>query len=207
MPTIFFLTKEFSMNEKVLVIDAPDWNKERLLALGIQKVMTQQRGEIPAEANLMSDVITPVLNKLRSEIATDDMTPEEQHELNELDEVIKGTGEVFSLIGQMREEGGPATFMGLVRYYMTKYKLGVKRVAVATKIDPRRMKILMEDLDGPVPGEMAALSNFFLPKIQAEQARDKAKPSFLEQKRAQKQQRLAEKEARKSPRLVEGEFL
>ena len=160
------------------------------------------------QSEIVSRGLTKVLTSLRDEISTEEMTDEEKADLDDLDEVIQDTGDIFSMIGEMRDAGGPTSYMGLVRLYMQKYKLGVKRVALATGIDPRRLKGLLDERDGPVPGEMSALSQYMLPKILNDKShvKDKA-PSFLEKKRAAKRKRLADKENRKYPRPAVSEII
>ena len=157
----------------------------------------------------MSQGLTSSLGQIRQALEQEDLDEEQKVLVGEVDDVITQTGDMYSLLAEMQAQGGPASLMGLIRHYMQKYKVGAKRLAVETSIKPDRMKILVDDLDGPTPWEFEMMSNFFLPKVLADENRKNNPPkmSFLEKKRIEKQRRLAAKENRKHPRPEVSDFV
>lgn len=158
---------------------------------------------------MMSQGLTSSLGQIRQALEKEDLDEEQKELVGEVDEVIAQTGDMYNLLAEMQTQGGPASLMGLIRHYMQKYKVGTKRLAVETSIKPERMKILVDDLDGPTPWEFEMMSKFFLPKELAYQTRQNNPPkmSFLEKKRIEKQRRLAAKENRKHPRPEVSDFV
>lgn len=142
------------------------------------------------------------LKAIKDKIDIEDASDEELRMLEMTEDVIQQTGDMMNLAAQMRAEGGPESLMALVRYYMQKYKVGIRRLSIATTIKHDRLKMLYDDLDGPTPWEFEMISAFFLPKINA-----KPKSNYLEQKRQKKQRLLAEKENRKHPRPETNGFI
>ena len=142
------------------------------------------------------------LKAIKDKIDIEDASEEEFRMLEMTEDVIQQTGDMMHLVSEMRAAGGPESLMGLIRYYMQKYKVGIRRLSIATTIKPDRLKVLCEDLDGPTPWEFEMMSKFFLPKLA-----EKPKSNYLERKREKKQKRLAEKENRKHPRPETNGFI